>query len=99
MNPIIFLLGPSGIGKSYLSKMLEKNKFLYVHIDTDSRNRTFAANGFPSKWDDDFHKVNLAYLVGELRDRLDNEHAGASFRFRPFTCSHLRSSLRQCSLE
>lgn len=81
MKPFIFLLGPSAIGKSYLSEMLAKNKFLYVHIDTDSRKRTFAANGFPSEWDDDFHKVNLAHLVSELRDRLDNEHAGAVVSF------------------
>jgi len=81
VKPIIFLLGPSGIGKSYLSEMLSKNKFLYVHIDTDSQKRTFAANGFPSEWDDDFRKVNLAHFVGELRDRLDNEHAGAAVSF------------------
>lgn len=81
VKPIIFLLGPSGIGKSYLSAMLEKNKFLYVHIDTDSRERTFAANGFPSEWDGDFHKVNLAHLVSEIRDRLNNEHAGAVISF------------------
>ena len=61
--------------------MLAKNKFLYVHIDTDSRKRTFAANGFPSEWDDHIHKVNLAHLVGELRDRLNNEHAGAIVSF------------------
>ncbi|MCL4299528.1 MAG: AAA family ATPase [Anaerolineae bacterium] len=81
MKPIIFLLGPSGIGKSHLSKMLAKNKFLYVHIDTDSIKRTFAANGFPSEWDDDFYKVNLAHFVSELRDRLDNEHAGVVVSF------------------
>lgn len=81
MKPIIFLLGPSGIGKSYLSKMLAENNYLYVHIDTDSRKRTFAANGFPPEWDRDFHKVNLALLVGELRDRLNNEHAGAVVSF------------------
>jgi adenylate kinase family enzyme len=37
MKPIILVLGPSGVGKSYLSKMLQKKTFLYVHIDTDSR--------------------------------------------------------------
>lgn len=81
MKPIIFLFGPSGVGKSYLSKMLKKNRFLHVHIDTDSGKRTFAANGFPSEWDDDFHKVNLAHLVGALRDRIDSEDAGAVMSF------------------
>jgi len=81
VNPIIFVLGPSGVGKSCLSKKLAKNKFLYVHIDTDNSERTFAANGFPSEWDDDFHKVDPVRLVGVLRDRLGDEHAGAVVSF------------------
>ncbi len=81
VKPIIFVLGPSGVGKSYLSEKLEKNKFLYVHIDTDRGERTFAANGFPSEWDNDFHKVDPAHLVGVLRDRLDNKQAGAIVSF------------------
>jgi GTPase SAR1 family protein len=81
MKPIIFVFGPSGVGKSYLSKKLAENKFLYMHIDTDRRERTFAANGFSSEWDGDYHKVDLAHLVGVLRDRLDDEHAGAIVSF------------------
>lgn len=85
MKPIIFVLGPSGVGKTYLSEMLAKNKFLYVHIDTDKKERTFAANGFPSEWDDDFHKVDPVHLVGVLRNRLGDMHAGAVVSF-PTTC-------------
>lgn len=80
VKPIIFLLGPSGIGKSYVAKLLVKKRFLSVHIDTDSR-RTFTANGFPSEWDKDFRKVNPAILVDKLQDRLDNGHAGAAVSF------------------
>jgi GTPase SAR1 family protein len=81
VNPIILLFGPSGVGKSYLLEMIAKKKFLYLQIDTDSEKRTFAANGFPSEWDADFHKVNLAHLVGKLRNSLDNERAGAVVSF------------------
>jgi GTPase SAR1 family protein len=81
VEPIIFVFGPSGVGKSYLSEKLQKNKFLYVHIDTDRRQRTFAANGFSSEWDEDYHKVDFAHFAGALRDRLDDEHAGAIVSF------------------
>ena len=81
MKPIIFVFGPSGVGKSLLSEKLAKLKFLHVHIDTDRKGRSFAANGFPTEWDDDFHKVNPAHVVSVLRDRLDNEHAGAVVSF------------------
>lgn len=81
MKPIIFVFGPSGVGKSYLSKMLQKKAFLYMHIDTDSRNKSFAANGFPSEWDQDYHKVDPAHLVSILLDRLHDEHAGAIISF------------------
>ena len=81
MKPIIFVLGPSGVGKSCLSKKLAKSKFLHVKIDTDRKTRTFEENGFPSEWDDDFHKVKPAHLVSVLRNRLDNKHAGAVISF------------------
>jgi len=81
VKPIIFIFGPSGVGKSYLSKMLQKKMFLYVHIDTDSENKSFAANGFPSEWDEDYHKVDPTHLVGILLARLHNEHAGAIISF------------------
>ncbi len=81
VRSIIFVLGPSGVGKSHLSKKLKERDFLYVHIDTDRSDRTFAANGFPSEWDDDFDKVDLAHLVGVLRDRLNDKHAGVVVSF------------------
>lgn len=81
MKPILLVLGPSGVGKSYLSKKLAKNGFLYVHIDTDRSERSFEANGFPAEWDGDFRQVELAELVAVLRDRLTEEHTGAVVSF------------------
>jgi len=76
MKPIVFIFGPSGVGKSHLYNLFEKQKFLCMQIDTDSKKRTFAANGFPSEWDTDFCKVRFDDFVGELQERLGNEHVG-----------------------
>ena len=81
MKPVILIFGPSGVGKSCLLKGLEKILFLCVHIDTDRRNRTFAANGFPAEWDDDFHKVDFAHIVTVLRSRLAGSQSGAAMSF------------------
>jgi hypothetical protein len=81
LKPIILVFGPSGVGKSYLSKKLAKRKFLYVAIDTDRKERTFAANGFPSNWDEDYHKVDVGHLVRVLGDRLGGEHEGGVISF------------------
>ena len=81
MKPILFIFGPSGVGKSHVSRRLEKNGFLYVHIDTDRPGRSFAANGLPKGWDDDFRHVDVAHLVGVLRNQLDDKHAGMVVSF------------------
>lgn len=81
VKPVILIFGPSGVGKSFLSSLLLKQKFLCVYIDTDSSRRTFAANGFSSDWDNDFHNVNFGHLVRELRKRLENGHTGAVVSF------------------
>jgi adenylate kinase family enzyme len=81
VKPILFILGPSGVGKSYLSEHLRESGFLYEHFDTDRASRSFAAKGFPGEWDDDFQKVNVSHLVATLRDRVNKEHAGAVVSF------------------
>ena len=81
LKPIIFVFGPSGVGKSYLSKELEKNRFLYKAIDTDRRERTFKANGFPEEWDEDYRNAYFPRMVGILRNLLGDEHAGAIVSF------------------
>ena len=77
----MLILGPSGVGKSHVSNELEKSGFLFVHIDTDRPTRSFAANGFPSEWDEDFQRVTIAHLVAVLRAPLDNKRAGTVVSF------------------
>lgn len=80
MKPIIFIFGPSGVGKSYLLKLFKKQRFRCVQIDTDSKN-SFAANNFPPEWDNDFSKVNLDVFVNKQRECLGSEHTGAVISF------------------
>jgi hypothetical protein len=97
VKPILFVFGPSGVGKSHLSKKMASDGFLYVHIDTDSSKRSFAANGFPAEWDADFSSVKLPNLVAVLQDRLKKEHAGAVVSFPTthlFTPEMLAEALR-----
>jgi len=95
-QPIIFIFGPSGVGKSHLSNLIKKQNFLYVHIDTDDTKKTFVANGFPSEWDNDFSKVNFDVFVGKLRERLETEYDGVvvsfptSYRFTKENLDYLR---------
>ena len=79
VTPILFILGPSGVGKSHVSKQLQKSGFRYVHIDTDRPTRSFEANGFPSEWDDDFRNVTIAHLVAVLRAPIERAGTVVSF--------------------
>ena len=66
MKPIIFIFGPSGVGKSYLSNLMERQNYSFIHIDTDDAKKTFASYGYPSEWDKDFSKVDFDVFVGNL---------------------------------
>lgn len=80
MKPIILVFGPSGVGKSYLSKALEE-EYSFLHLDLD-RKSGFKANGFPDEWDEDIGKINFASLASLVRSRLSGEqYAGAVLSF------------------
>lgn len=81
LKPIIFIFGSSGVGKSCLSELIEKQKFLFMHIDTGDKEKTFASNGFPSEWDNDFSKIEFDVFVDGLRKCLGSEHAGIIVSF------------------
>jgi len=81
MKPIIFIFGPSGVGKSYLFSLIKKQKFMGVHIDTDDIKRAFTSYGYPSEWDDDFTKVNFNVFMNKLQERLEIKHDGAVVSF------------------
>jgi shikimate kinase len=80
VEPIIFVLGPSGVGKSYVSKALEED-YSFLHLDIDKK-CGFNANGFPAEWDEDIGKINFANLATVVRSRLAvEEHAAAVLSF------------------
>src|SRR6185369_15337148 len=83
LKPIIFIFGPSGVGKSHLSDLiLEVKKFLKIQIEKkDSSHRlSFYKHGFPSEWDSDFSKVDFNILVNKLR-QYSKDRAGILFSF------------------
>jgi hypothetical protein len=57
------------------------------------QDRHFNANGFPSEWDKDVHKINPAHLVTIVHGRLAVEHAGAVISFPTIHVLNLRSSV------
>ena len=65
VEPIIFILGPSGVGKSYVAKAL-KEDYAFLHLDID-QNHGFERNGFPKEWDKDFSKLDCAQVATHVR--------------------------------
>lgn len=67
---IIFIFGPSGVGKSYALDLLKKQGLLHKQIDTDKAERTFAGHSFPSEWDNNFAKVDFDFFIRTLKEEL-----------------------------
>lgn len=76
MGCIVFVLGPSGVGKSCVSEGLVED-YLFLHFDID-RNHGFKANGFPAGWDEDLGKVDFAHLAAAVHGRLAIEQRAAA---------------------
>lgn len=91
MKPIIFVFGPSGVGKSYLSEGL-KQDYSLLHINIDRKGRGFAKAGFPPEWDRDVARVDFALLATRVRGRLRDQHQGAVLSF-PTTYRFRREQL------
>ena len=80
MYPILLVLGPSGVGKSTVSKWIE-TEFQFLHLDI-GRNRGFARNGLPSDWDVCISRIDFALLATLVLQRIDSEkRAGAVLSF------------------
>lgn len=67
-RPIIFIIGPSGVGKSCVSKGIEET-YSFLHIDID-QNHGFETNGLPAEWDKDISIIDFALLAADVCDRL-----------------------------
>jgi hypothetical protein len=64
MPPVILIIGPSGVGKSYVSGLLERAwRFLYWRI------YSFKKNGLPSAWDGRGGLVDMRVLITAAQTR------------------------------
>jgi len=93
-KPIVFIFGPSGVGKSFYSNLIKNEyEYLFLKIDTDNNGKnTFAAHGFPPEWDKDFLKVEFKYFLDELKKRYEVENNGIIVSF-PTTYRFTRENL------
>ena len=64
MPPVILVVGPSGVGKSYVSGLLERAwTFLYWRI------YSFEENGLPSAWGGHGELVDMSMLIAAAHTR------------------------------
>ncbi len=74
VKPIIFLLGPSGVGKTFVATGLEKY-YSFRHFIIHERG--FEANDLPAEWDQRPDQIDFANLGTTIRNRLAVEQRGA----------------------
>jgi hypothetical protein len=80
LYPIILVLGPSGVGKSTVSRWIKK-EFQFLHLDID-KPRGFARNGLPADWDECISRIDFARLATFVLQRVDSKkRAGAVLSF------------------
>jgi hypothetical protein len=64
MQQVFLVLGPSGVGKSYVSGLLAREWALFYW-----RIYNFEANGVPSEWDGHGEQVDVAMLMAAVHAR------------------------------
>jgi hypothetical protein len=93
LQPILFLLGPSGVGKSWVAKGLRED-YSFLHIEIEPG---FKRNGFPTEWDENIGNIDFASLATAVRRRLNPEQRGAALSLRAehvFTIQQLTTASR-----
>ena len=80
MSPILFVLGPSGSGKSEISKAFQEcYSFLHVDIDQDRDSKHgFELNNFPAQWDRDVSLIDFTQFALEIQHRVTQQTAAGS---------------------
>jgi hypothetical protein len=94
VKPVIFLLGPSGVGKTFVSTGLEED-YSFRHFVIHEK--SFKANGFPAEWDKDPGQIDVANLATTVRSRLAVEQHDAILSIpttQVFTCQQLEAASR-----
>lgn len=80
MSPILFVLGPSGVGKSEISKAFQET-YLFLHMDIDQDRDSkhgFELNHFPAQWDRDITLIDFTQMANAIQRRIsDQSRAGA----------------------
>jgi hypothetical protein len=79
LKPIIFILGLSGVGKTYASRVLKKDCSL-LHKDMDHSN-AFKNADLPSEWDKNILLVDFGVLTAGIRYGLLDDYQGAVLSF------------------
>lgn len=92
MHPILFVLGPSGVGKSEISKAFQKAySFLHVDIDQDRDSKHgFELNNLPAQWDMDITLIDFMQLAKEIQRRVTQQSCAGAVLSVPTT--HVFSS-------
>ena len=80
MKPIVFVMGLSGVGKTYTAKAISR-EFSLQHIDIDRTGGGFAKAGFPREWDGDVARVDFTVLGVGVRSHLGDQDQGAVLSF------------------
>jgi hypothetical protein len=79
LKPIIFILGLSGVGKTYASGVLKKYCSI-LHKDMDHSD-AFKNADLPSEWDKNILLVDFGVLAASIRYGLLDDHQGAVLSF------------------
>ena len=75
MHPILLVLGPSGVGKSEISKNIQ-NAYSFLHVDIDQDRDSkhgFELNDFPAQWDRDVTLIDFMQLAEEIQRRVTQQ--------------------------
>src|SRR5262249_2354442 len=85
-GPIVFLLGPSGVGKSTLAQWLAEDVvLLYLEIDRYPNGDGIDVEGFRVEWDSFLSGGSPVPLVSLIRSRIAQEKATAAALSFPST--------------
>jgi gluconate kinase len=80
MTNMVAILGPSGVGKSSVCRVLvEQSRFFHVDFDA---NHPWESNGFPTDWDEDLRLVDFSLVAATVRTKItEGQYSAAVLSF------------------
>ena len=97
MKPIIFVLGLSGVGKTYTARLISETCSL-KHFDMDRGPQGFDKYRLPPEWYSHGEQVDFERLTSRFRKLLENQDEGAVASF-PTLCRFGHEQLRDASTQ